>query len=411
MTVSTEQAQGKPAAPVLTEEMAEGFAKNPGTLSQAPKEIRAAMRERIGNPPADDAAGETGADPKPGDKPAETPANTETPAAGEKPAGEKPAEEAAPKGETADEKRARLRAMDNESNTIEQRLAAANRRLAKAKAAEDEFKKANPEKKPNDYLEDSHQEDLHKTVRELTAKVAGLQAQLEDQDRDEIETLTRSKATKAEDRLSTEIDLLMEDPKFAAARMKKSFAQANQEYANWLDNLVQVSGITQDTLSEEDKKNPVQSLRRLALAKYQEDAAFKASVKISPPEEMDKLSFLLEAYGRKAQNGGTIKGHLFEILDEAGVLEQGFQRGRQDAARTAANKTADAIRQQNDEVTTIAPTDGSSRPAGSNDELTPQSAAAFMQLVKTKQANREKLSDAERKKLVLVREYVANGMK
>lgn len=399
MTVSTEQAQGTPAAPVLTEEMVAGFDKNPGTLAQAPKPVRDLMRARLAPLPADDAAG---ADSKPADPP-----TTETPA-GEKPADEKPLEEA-PKGESIEEKRARLRTLDNESNTIEQRIAAANRRLAKAKEKEDEFKKANPDQKPADYLEDSHQATLHSKVGELEATVRSLKSQLEERDTDEIETLTRTKATKAEDRISTEIDLLMEDPKFAAAKMKKSFSQANQEYANWLDNLVQVSGITQDTLSEDEKKSPVQSLRQRALAKYEEDAAFKASVKIAPPEEMDKLSFHLEAYNRRLANGGTIKGHLFEILDEAGVLAQGFQRGQQEAARTAANKTADVYKQQNEEIKTIAPTDGASRPAGTDSELTVESAAAFMALVNKKQNARERLTDDERKKLVKVREFIASN--
>lgn len=402
MPQASEQAQTQGAAPdVLTEEMVADFDKNPHKIAEAPREIRQALRDRIGKPPADDAAGDSGAPDPAGEKPAAP----ETPA---EPMGE-PAKEEGQKPESVEEKRARLRAMDNEANTIEQRIAAAQRRLAKAKEKEDEFKKANPDTKPADYLEESHQAGLHSKVTELEALVHSLRSQVQERDQEEIETLTRSKATTAENKISAEIDMLMEDPKFTAARMKKSFAQANAEYAGWLDNLVQLSGLNQDTLSDEEKANPVQALRAKALAKYEEDPTFKSTVKVSPPEEMDKLSFWLEAYGRKGKHGGTIKGHLFEILDEAGVLEEGFQRGQHNAARTAANKTVDAIRKQDEEITTIAPTDGASRPAGTDNELTPQSAAAFMAVVRKKQDAREKLTDAERKQLIRVREFIATG--
>lgn len=385
--------------PVLTEEMVADFDQNPHKLGSQSKEIRDAMKKRILEPSDESAAGESEADTaKPADQALEKPA-------GDPPAGDKPSETEAQKPKSKEDLRAALKAEADEANRLEQKIAAAN---ARRKRLEDEWaktEKSQPAKKPADFLEDQHQEDVLTRLERLEQRNGFLETLIKERDQEEIDSLTQAKGSKAQNAMFTEIDILQEDPKFAAVKMKKSFAEKNAEYSNWLDNLVGLSGFTQESLSEDEKANPVNALRAKAMERYESDADFKATVKIQPPEEMDKLSMLLEAHGRKAKHGGTIKGHLFEILDDAGILGDVVQRGRHDAAVAASNRTADAMRKQNEEIQTIAPGDGASRPVVGDDELTPASAAAFMNAIRQKQNNGQKLDENDKKMLGRIREF------
>src|SRR3990167_4379405 len=242
-------------------------------------------------------------------------------------------------------------------------------------------------------------------VAEKQAEAKAEAAKLSTQE--EIETLTRSHQTTKEQTVYTELETLQADPRFAAIKTSKSVAKLNAEYAGWLDNLVSLSGLKEADLDAKERKNAANALRNRAMDRYQNDSAFKESVKVAPPEELDKLNLILTAVHR-AGAGGSVKAHLFDILDNAGVLGEAMQRGQRDAAREAANSTAAAMINRNKEIQTLSPDDGTSRPVYPNSELTPQAAAALMQGIRAKQDRRENLTAEDKKTIKRVAEYSAS---
>ena len=384
------QAQTSVAAkPVLTDELFAELSKDPPKLHDQPPEIKAAVRARLSAEPGD--PGEALADPPVVEKSAEAKA------------------EAAklPTPEEIDAKRLELKNLSDDANRIEQKIKAAKDRKARAEQEREEWKKANPEKKPEDYLDESHQSDTAKRLRSMEEELAFLRARDKDREQEEIETLTRSHQTTKEQTVYTELETLQADPRFAAIKTSKSVAKLNAEYAGWLDNLVSLSGLKEADLDAEERKNAANALRNRAMDRYQNDSAFKESVKVAPPEELDKLNLILTAVHR-AGAGGSVKAHLFDILDNAGVLGEAMQRGQRDAAREAANSTAAAMINRNKEIQTLSPDDGTSRPVSPNSELTPQTAAALMQGIRAKQDRRENLTAEDKKTIKRVAEYSAS---
>jgi hypothetical protein len=388
--VQTAEKPAAPAAPVLTDELFQDLKQNPTKFHDQPKAIQAEARRRLLESPDEGA----------GDKPVEKPVEKKDP-----PKEDPPPDEPKP---LTQEQLAALRAekkrLDDESNAMEQRLKSARERKERAEKATKEWAEKNPEKKVEDPLDEKNQLALLTEVRELRKEVTFLKEVHADRDREEVETLTRTHKETEETRIQKEIETLQADPKFAAIRTKKPVGVLNQEYAGWCDNLVALAGLSEDKLTADEKANPVQALRQRALERYESDPAFKESVKVAPPEELDKLKLILEGFQRKGQKGGTLRGHLFEILDDAGVLGAVMQRGRDEAARDAANKTAKSMKP--DEITTLDPSDGRPRDSSSN-EMTLEGAGAFMQYYKKKQIEDPRgITADDKKKLKAVSEFL-----
>lgn len=351
------------AAPVLTKELLADLDANPHKMSEQPKAIRDAVKAHMMNPSDLEAA--------------VVPKEVVTPPIKE----EEPAKD-------VQKIRQEQKALADEANRLEQKLAAARARKEKAEAEFAAFQQLKPEKVPEDYLEDSHQEDVNARLTRLEKENEFYRKQRAEQEAEEIEALAKAAQSKKEAKLFDEVSALQEDEKFAAIKMKVPFSKANADYAAWLDNLVQLSGISKDNLTPDEQKNPINSLRNRALEKYESDQSFKESVKVSPPEELEKLYLILEAHERKRQHGGNLKGHMFEILDEQGILGTVMRRDSQDAARQAANRTAAAMSSKNNDLQLISPDDGIHRKFESDKTLTPQLAASFMANLKQKQLDK-----------------------
>jgi hypothetical protein len=376
------------AAPVLTQEFLADLDANPHKMSEQPKAIRNAVLAHIANPTDLSAAAEpevkvTATDPV---KPASV-------------------EEAPTK--TIQQIKQEQKAAADAANRDEQKLAAAKARQAKAAAELAEFEKLTPESAPEDYLDDSHQESVHARLTRIEKENEAYRKYRAEKEAEEIEALTKSTQTRKEAQLFDEVAALQADDKFAAIRMKTPFAKANADYASWLDNLVQLSGVSKDQLTAAELKSPTNALRNRAMARFDSDPDFKASVKVAPPEELEKLYLILEAHDRKRQHGGNLKGHIFEILDEQGILGNVMHRDSQDAARTAANKTADAIRTKTTDLQTISPDDGVHKVLAADQTLTAQSAAAFMTNLKNNQLNKPgyKMTADEKAMLAKIRNF------
>ena len=386
---TVDQAQTVVAAPVLTQELLSELDANPHKMSEQPKAIRDAVKAHMENPTELTSA--------------EAPKTEEVIV--QKTEAPKESEDVVKQRIKQEQKSAA-----DAANRDEQKLAAAIARRDKAAAELKKFEELKPEKPPEDYLEDSHQESVHARLTRLEKENEFHRKAAQDREAEEIDALTRSTQTKKEAQLFDEVSELQNDPKFAAIRMKTPFSKANADYAGWLDNLVQLSGITKDSLTPEEQKSPTNAMRNRALEKYESDETFKSSVKVTPPEELPQLYLILEAHDRKRRLGGNLKGHIFEILDEKGILGDVMRRDSLDAARTAANKTAEAIRSKTTDLKTISPDDGIHRSIESDTTITAKSAAEFMANLKHNQNQKPgyRMTPEDKEKLVKIRAFLAS---
>lgn len=290
------------------------------------------------------------------------------------------------------EARKRHQELSDEANKYEQKLAAAEARAAKARKAFEDIQKAES-KPPEDYLDDKYQTDLKSRLEKTEKQLGFLQNLLEERDKEEISTLVSQKHTKEEDKIFSEIDALQTE--FDELKTAKPFKQLNNEYAAWVSDMVKTSGHTGDLTSE--VLNAVSN-------RYDTDEVFRNQVRSKPPEDLDKLRVILRLHHQKAQEGGSYMANYLAALHKDGVLTEVMQRGRKEAAKDAAHKTVQAMKRQQDELTTLSPNEGAGGKGPDAGEMTAQAAWAFLEAIQLKLQAGSKLTPEERAKSKLIRE-------
>ena len=394
-SVTAEKPNGAAAKPELTDEFLQDLIQNPSKASGLDRETRQRVLKRMGD------MEETGFEQTVPDK--EKAAEEKKPA--ETQAEKKPETETKPEGKVEekpselpfDVRQARKRHQElvDEANRWEQKLKTAQVRREKATKAFEEIQKAEV-KPPDDFLDDKYQGDLKTRLERSEKAIEFLKAQLEDRDKDEIEELTTQRHSREEDKIFSEIDTLQ--ARFPELKTSKPFKHINAEYAGWVDSMVTALGKQpSDSVSYDD-------LRKEALEKYQSEQSFRDSVKAKPPEEIDKLRIILSVHHRKLQSGGSYKSNYLDLLDDDDVLETTMQKGRAEAAKDAARETVKAMKKSEEEITTLSPTDGTSKGGTQENDFSPAAMTSFLETIQAKLSSGIKLTPEDRAKMKLFRD-------
>lgn len=382
----TQKAVEAKAAPQITDEFLRDLEKNPEKMLDLDKATRNAVLESQGL--------KSGAEekPAPGGEPeakAEGPATENVPR-------ETPVEQKTPTEQEVRAARRRVKELADQANHLEQREKTIRERLEKAtKGFEDAKAEAEKVKKPGDFMEDSHQETLQKTVERLSREMAVLREQQATNAKEELQAVETKLGRTKEESTFAHLEELQDH--YEGLRTKVPLASLHEKYSTWVGEVVELTGVKEKA----PDANP-QKLAELALEKWNADPALQAKSK--PPEESDKLNLLLAAHHKTARSGGSYRANLLEIMEDEKILETVVQNGRKEAAKEAARSTVDAMQRKNTELQTLSPAEGTSK---TDSDKNQQSNQQFMEYVYEKQATGGRLTTEEFERLKKVRLQLA----
>lgn len=377
-------AQKENAAPAISDSQLQDLDRSPGKLKDMNPTDRAAVMERV--------KGLISEAEKPAAEPAPDPAEAkETPKEASK---EEPAKAEAAKEEpkTLDRREARRKHQmaADEANQWEQKEKTLRERAERARQAVEEAEKTEA-KAPEDPWDKDHQTKLYQELQSTKQSLEGLQKWVQEQQEKELNDTASTAKEKREQAVYGSIHTLQDD--YAQLKTSKPFKDLDAENVAWLDGLVERSGV-KAALPTADANQ----LYQAAVKRYESDPEFQKSIPAHPfsKEDAEKYKVISDLNAKVRQNGGSIRGHWLEKLDDEGILEEVMQKGRRSAAEDAASRTVKAIQKASTEVQPIAPSDGSSRTGYLDAEWTPAKAAATQQQLVAKHRKGTALNAQER---------------
>lgn len=390
-------AQTPNAAPAISDSQLQDLDKSAGQgkLRDMDSATRSAYMERIKGAITE------------AENPSAAPAETEKPIQEPK---ETPKEEAAkaepkeaPKAFDRREARRSHQMAADEANQWEQKAKTLRERAERAKKEYEELAKTEV-KAPDDPWDKDHQTNLHKTVEDLKRENAEMKAWYQETRQKEIDEVTATAKEKRESALFGSIHSLQDE--YTQLKTSKPFKELEAENVAWLTNLVERSGVKEALPGATPDK-----LWEAANKRYESDPEFAKSIPAHPfsKEDTEKYRVISELNAKARAEGGSIRGHWLEKLDDEGILEEVMQKGRQSAAEDAASRTVKAIQKASTDVQPIAPSDGSAKNGYLDPEWTPAKAATIQSQLVAKHKSGKALNPSERELLKKVQGIIKDS--
>lgn len=333
-----------------------------------------------------------------------TPAEEKPVATGEeKPTEEKPVEETPPVEIRKDRRywKEKSQREADEKNKAQQKLEAAERRLAALEKSEAEVKSVKAEK-PLDPYDPDQMKTMADEFAQLKKEMALIKGDHKSSVAQEVDETKKTLAKTEEESVFTAIGRLQAD--YADLQTERPFEKENADYANWLNKISEISGLK---ASNPDAKP--HELQAMARELYKEDEDFRRECiakKAKPPKELEKIETILTLHEKKMRDGGGYRANYLEMLEESGVLPTVIAQRERDASLKGANAAVDAMTRGSRSANTLTPTDGSSQfPSAS----APEKMKMFLKDLGTKVRSGHRMTAEEKRLAMEYTELLSGG--